>query len=239
MSSKIFTLPGVKAELMFHVKQSAATLHDLFVVAGGRRPDADWLKSAACGKSIYCADKGFTYCRAAGLVPVALYGDRDSAAADAYTEAQDLGVQVYTYPAAKDDTDLQLVLQNLPEGDLIASGIWGGRFDHLYSNIYSLLNCKQQRQCQVLLADDKELLLLLEAGESVKVQLERPVEAVSLLPLSPAVIVDFTGVQWELQQSELKQLYPYAISNLPKDMAQPMYCACHEGSLGLYIKFAN
>ena len=49
----------------------------LVVVAGGRRPDPQWLRRAAEGLPVAAADRGADHCRAAGLVPGFLYGDRD------------------------------------------------------------------------------------------------------------------------------------------------------------------
>ena len=69
-----------------------------------------------------------------------LYGDRDSTAPGAWEEFVRKGARAKTYPVNKDDTDLSLVLQDLP-GDrtVLATGIWGGRADHLFGNLYTLL----------------------------------------------------------------------------------------------------
>ena len=172
-------------------------------------------------------------------MPAELFGDCDSSSQAVYRQAQAAGTAVHSFNPAKDDTDLQLLLHNLPEGDILASGIWGGRFDHLYSNVYTLLGVKKQRGCQVMLADDKEFMLLLTAGESVELKLQTAAEAVSLLPLSESTTVDFTGVRWPLQQATLRQLYPYAISNEVNADAEKICCTCHSGALGLYIRWAD
>ena len=109
----------------------------------------------------------------------------------------------------------------------------------LYSNVYTLLGVKKQRDCRVILADDKEFMLLLTEGESVELKLQAAAEAVSLLPLSESTTVDFTGVRWPLQQATLRQLYPYAISNEVLEGAEKICCTCHSGALGLYIRWAE
>ncbi|WP_293695174.1 thiamine diphosphokinase [uncultured Phascolarctobacterium sp.] len=242
MAAKLFVLPELELRVMFHVKHHAAALspnEDLLVVAGGRGPQNEWLHSVSSGKKIYCADCGAEYCLAAGCVIAELFGDCDSSSQAVYKQARAAGTEVHSFNPAKDDTDLQLLLQNLPEGDIIASGIWGGRFDHLYSNVYTLLGVKKQRGCQVILADDKEFMLLLTEGESAELKLQVAAEAVSLLPLSESTTVDFTGVRWPLQQAILRQLYPYAISNEMRDGADKICCSCHSGALGLYIRWAE
>ena len=241
--------------LMFHVKhqtQLAAAeanvsretlmpspVPELLVVAGGRAPQPDWLCSAAKGRSVYAADRGAACCLNAGVVPRALYGDCDSTTEDVYERLAALGTQVQRFLPEKDDTDLQLLLKSLPSGSLLATGIWGGRFDHLFSNVYTLLGVKQQRGGVVLLADEQELLLLLEAGEDVELELHAEVEAVSLLPLSAETCVDFSGVHWPLKNAALNQRYPYAISNVPSGKDARLHCSCHAGAVGLYIRWQD
>lgn len=235
MESKLFVLPQLKLRVMFHVKHGTALspVEDILLVAGGRAPRLSWLQQVAAGKALYCADRGADACLAAGLVPLELFGDCDSSTQTVYAKVAALGSKVHSFNPAKDDTDLQLLLQNLPAGDIVATGIWGGRFDHLYSNIFSLLGAKKQRCCQVLLADTKELMLLLTAGEAAELELRQKPVAISLLPLTAEAQVDFKGVRWPLSNAKLEQLYPYAISN--EQSEKKICCICSSGAVGLYI----
>lgn len=250
MRTKMFSLPEVQLTTMFHVKHSSddrvmdddvsretSASPTLVVVAGGRAPQLEWLKCVSAGNIVYAADRGAACCLAAGIVPVELYGDCDSTTNETYQEAERFGTQVKRFNPAKDDTDLQLLLKNLPAGDVLATGIWGGRFDHLYSNVYTLLGMKQERKCQVLMADEQEFMLLLTAEEAVELKLQVKAEAISLLPLSAETCVDFSGVRWPLEKASLQQLYPYAISN--EAQAEKICCKCYSGALGLYIKFCG
>ena len=204
-------------------------------------------KAGSCknGRTLlYCADRGTQYALAAGLAPQLIVGDGDSAAADVYERALALGAALERYDPAKDDTDLQLLLAKLPAADIIASGVWGGRFDHLYSAVFSLLGWKKKqlqcgRRCRVLLADEREVMLLLEAGESCKVKFKAPklVQAVSLLPLSADAAADIAGVRWPLNNAALRQSYPYAISNELAAGAEGFTAGCRCGSIGVYISF--
>ncbi len=206
------------------------------VVAGGRAPALDWLRQAAMVRKIYCADRGIEVCIRAGLQVEELYGDGDSGSAAAYAQAMAAGTRVHRYPPAKDDTDLQLVLQCLPKKAVLCSGVWSGRFDHLYSNIFSLLSYKLREQVRVCLADEREVMVLLSAGEAVELSFKKQPLALSLLPLTPTTQVSLTGAQWPLQQEELTMLHPYAISNVPE---QQCSCSCITGALGLYMSFAE
>ena len=230
MNTKLFKLPQFTAEVILPKQYTETKL----LVAGGRTPDIAWLGEVVATKKLYCADKGIEVCLQANLVPTALFGDGDSGSKDAYKKAQTLGTKVETFPVEKDDTDLQLVLQNLEGSDLICTGVWGGRFDHLYSNVFSLLSYKEEHQAQVILADDKEAMLLVTAKEAVKICLHKKVKALSLLPLSEVNKVTLKNVRWELQEAELKLLHPYAISNIPQD---EFTFECLDGKIGLYLCF--
>ena len=230
MNTKLFKLPQFTAEVILPKQYNETKL----VVAGGRTPEVAWLGEVAATKKLYCADKGIEVCLQANLVPTALFGDGDSGSKDAYEKAQNLGTKLETFPVEKDDTDLQLVLQNLEDSDLICTGVWGGRFDHLYSNVFSLLSYKEAHQVQVILADEKEAMLLVTAKEAVKISLHKKVKALSLLPLSEVNKVTLKNVRWELQEAELKLLHPYAISNIPQE---EFTFECLDGKIGLYLCF--
>ena len=168
-------------------------------------------------------------------MPQLVVGDCDSSSPAFYEQAQALGAKLELHPPAKDDTDLQLLLKSLSPAPLVASGIWGGRFDHLFSNVYSLLQFKKQHDTQVLLADEHELMVLLCSEEEVTLQLEHAekVQALSLIPLSATAVISLDGVRWPLAKAALKQQHPYAISN--EVIAEFIQCLCHEGDVGLYI----
>lgn len=233
MLTQKFILPQCTAEITAFEQQETC-----FVTAGGRRPDLNWLQKAAAGYTVYCADAGGAYCLEAGIMPQRLYGDGDSAGAEVYKKLAAQGTNIFQYPPAKDDTDLQLVLQQCTGCNLIVSGIWGGRFDHLYSNVFSLLGYKAKHGCQVIMADEQEVMLLLQDSESVHVSIDKlqNVKAVSLLPLSNEVQVNIAGVRWPLQQAQLQLLYPYAISNEPLG---DFTCDCLAGAVGLYLCFTE
>lgn len=233
MAETELSLPQFKLKISGGIYPKATKM----IVAGGRAPQSRWLKEAACGLQVSCADKGAVYCQQAGIVPWLLCGDGDSAGQDIYAALAEQKTEIARFNPLKDDTDLQLLLTRQSGANLIASGVFGGRFDHLYSNIYSLLAYrKHSAGAAVVLADDKEALLLLTQGEKAVITLPEPdkIKAASLLPLTPQAKVSISGVQWPLQEAELEMLHPYAISN--KALAN-ILCSCQQGDLGLYFCF--
>ena len=109
--------------------------------------------------------------------------------------------------------------------------------DHLYSNVFSLLNYKIQRDVQVVMADEQEILLLLQEDESLifKPFIPENIEALSLLPLTDCNEVTLQGVQWNLEYAPLLSAHPYAISNMVEQ--EKVVFTCNQGRVGFYLKY--
>ena len=209
----------------FVIKNCEECGNDFIVAAaGGRKPDLNWFKAAAAGKKVYCADKGIEISFDAGMKPELLCGDDDSAGKDYLQRAQQQDIKTALFNPAKDDTDLQLLLTMLPQkAPLLITGIWGGRFDHLYSNVFSLLAYKQKSGVPVIMADEAEVMVLLTSGESLEFTPQQDFTALSLL--------------WPLENAQLLQNNPYAVSN--EITADVVKVKCHGGCAGFYLKTAG
>jgi len=212
------------------------TLPPGLVLAGGRKPAVNWLTQVGANcKEIFVADKGLNYAVAAGLKPSLVVGDGDSADAALWTRAKSETL-VKEFPVAKDHTDLQLLLQELPPDRLyLCSGVWGGRYDHLYSAVHSLAALVQKCQLPVLIADERELMVLLPAGKKCTFTPppeERP-QAVSVLPLCGKTCCSLSGVRWPLEHAVLTESDPYAVSN--ELVKESLEFTSEDGIAALYI----
>ena len=204
-------------------------------IAGGRVPSVSLVKKLAVEKHVFCADKGIDIALKAGVLTKLLLGDGDSAVAEEYQKAMEQGTKVIRYPREKDATDLQLLLENLENKHLCITGVWGGRFDHLYSNCYSLLKWSRETGKKIVMVDDKEIMVFLKSEDDVAIRLVddiRP-KAISLLNFSNDAVVDLQGVYWSLDKAHLNYLQPYAISN--EAVENKLFCHCYSGEIGLYI----
>lgn len=221
----------------FILKNSAEKKDFVIAAAGGRKPELSWFKKAACGRKIYCADRGIEICFDAGFKPELLCGDADSASQAYLQKAKDEKIKALLFNPAKDDTDLQLLLNNLPlKSNLLITGIWGGRFDHLYSNVFSLCSYKKRTNTAVIMADEQELMVLLAAGESLEFTACDDFKALSLIPLENSC-VSLSGTRWPLKKAELLISNPYAISN--EITSEVVKMSCHSGFAGFYLKTAG
>lgn len=215
----------------------------ILIVAGGRAPDADWLKKTYREEDLlWSVDRGLEVCLETGLIPDRVIGDFDSVSEEALQRAIDLGVSLDRFPAEKDLTDLQLALKTAGKKhgalQVLVSGCWGGRFDHNFSNLYSLVWAREWGLDVVSMADDKEVLCYLEGPGEVCLVAEAFPDALSLLALSPVCRgVSVSGVRWELHEKDLFLERPFAVSNRLMPEKGDCRISLKEGILGVYLNW--
>ncbi|MBP2644916.1 MAG: thiamine pyrophosphokinase [Firmicutes bacterium] len=232
--SNVLSLPQLNFLFSYNLPE-----RQVLLVAGGRPPASSWLAAAAGSFTVWGVDSGVDSLKNSDVQPVAVIGDGDSATPAAWEWAKSLGIPVEIHPPEKDLTDLQLALQRTGElyeqAAVIVTGVWGGRFDHTFSNIYSLLGSKTFGLAPCCAADDKEILVLLHGPDRVNIQLKHQPSAVSLLPLSDCSGVTITGVRWPLNKVTLSTGLPYAISNRPTTDKTRLSVSLDHGCLGIYL----
>lgn len=219
----------------------------VLLVAGGRTPDVQWLRSVAqTSCAILAVDKGAEYCKKAGLVPYLYVGDKDSAGMDVLQWVSEAGMEVLEFSSEKDLTDLQLALsetaKRFPGSGVLVTGGWGGRFDHLFSAVFSMVWSCKWGVSPLGMADEKEILLFLKGPERIILEFREVPCNFSLLALSGRCgDVSVEGVRWELHGEEILLDEPYAVSNEVlrggvenKDKVE---VSVGKGMLGLYLDF--
>ena len=215
---------------------SSTPAREIFFVSGGRVPNIDWFKKVYGGRKIFCIDKGIELCKACEIVPNFFIGDFDSANQSAVAWAQKKNIPVEKYPTDKDYTDTQLALKRAEEifGEHVAilTGCFGGRFDHLYSTIFTCAALNRK----IFLADEREIIFYLRGGESADVEFFKKPLAVSLLPMtSTCAGVTTKNLHWELNNATLTQNFPNAISN--RIDADKISVSVGSGTLAIYFCF--
>ena len=218
---------------------AAVPQEPVVLVAGGRAPTLAWLTELARIYPVWAIDRGADVCQAAGLNPQILLGDADSATGEAWQWLTGLATPVLRYPADKDDSDLQLALRELtrqrPGSAALLTGGWGGRFDHAWSNVSSLIQAMDQGLGPAALIDQAETMFLLSGGQQLTFEFVHVPKIISLIPLAPTCEQVFSsGVHWPLNGARLSLHEPAAISNrLAKDSQQIMV-GLQSGILGVY-----
>ncbi len=225
--NNIISLPEV------HVSYSAPLPPgELLLAGGGRAPAADWLCQAAGGRQLWCIDRGIDCCHRAGLVPLRLIGDGDSATEQSWQWAEENNVPIEKFPVKKDYTDTQLALEMAAAEQkyVVLTGAMGGRFDHAYSTIFSFGHSRLHG----CIADEQEAVFFLRGNEKISLTFQKHAKAISLLPLTATASgVTIQGVYWPLQDAELTQELPYAVSN--EADGEKITIALADGILAVYI----
>ena len=198
------------------------------IISGGEYSPMDDIKAA---EYIIACDRGYSYAKRSGIVPDLLLGDFDS-----YTGKLPEGAAVERLPREKDDTDTMHAVRRALELGFTRISLYcalGGRLDHALANVFSLIGSGLDG----MMADDREMLLVMRQNDEVSVRLDSAPLAISLIALSPICDgVTITGTHWPLHDAVLKAYEPYAVSNkLKKESDGTFTVALKNGILGLYI----
>ena len=199
---------------------------------GGRAPTAGWVKKLPPAGEVFAADHGLDCCRKNSIIPDYILGDGDSAAPDTWTWGKNLGVPIEEFPVAKDLTDTQLALTKMKKAPLILiTGAFGGRFDHLYSLMFS---CAQQK-VPCIISDEQETIAFVKKDEELTFHFNVQPQAISLLPFTAACTgVTINNVRWPLTNATLTQTFPNAISNELLPDQSKLTVNIQQGILGIY-----
>ena len=215
---------------------------EFLLVAGGRRPDEKFFTVLSRGRKIFAVDKGIEICRDVNILPEILIGDFDSAESSAVNWALENKIPIERHPVDKDLTDTQLALNLLKTNSslfplpssLIITGIFGGRFDHLFSNVFTCAAAK----VATCLVDEREVIFFVRGGESFTVKFFVRPMALSLLPITEICEgVTLKNVHWELNGATLRQNFPNAVSNRVE--ADTIKISATKGTLAVYAGFRD
>ena len=206
---------------------------EILFTAGGRRPSDEFFMEVSQGRKIFAVDKGIEICRDFNILPEILIGDFDSAESSAVNWASKNKIPIERHPVDKDLTDTQLGLKLVDEKKfLLITGIFGGRFDHLFSNVFTCATSK----IKTCLADEREIIFFVKGGECFDVKFFVKPEALSLLPITETVEgVTLKNVRWELDGATLRQNFPTAVSN--RVQSDTIKISVTTGTLAVYFNF--
>lgn len=207
---------------------------EILLVGGGRFPSENYFLQLAENRKIFCIDRGIKICHDLKILPEILIGDFDSAEKIFVDWAAENKIKIIRHPVEKDFTDTQLALELLKNSSAILTGAFGGRFDHLFSTIFSCANFESK----IFLADEHEIIFYLHGGETATINFfEKPV-AVSLLPMKNICDgVTTKNLHWELNNAKLFQNLPNAISN--RNENAEIKISVETGTLAIYFSFKD
>jgi len=165
---------------------------------------------------VICADAGIEACRRLGLSPDIVIGDMDSAPGPLIEWARRLGACIRQYPADKDQTDMELALDEataLGSKVAVATGVTGGRIDHTLANI-DLCLCYARRGLNLAAVEEWGEIFFL-AGRARSATISGSVgDIVSLIPrCGSARAVRTCGLHYALDGDDLQYGVSRGVSN--------------------------
>lgn len=210
--------------------------NEILFIGGGRSPEEKYFLQLAENKKIFCIDRGIEICRKLNIFPEILIGDFDSAKKISVDWAVKNKIPIERHPIEKDFTDTQLAINFAEKSEknfsAIITGIFGGRADHLFSNIFTCAAAENK----FFLADEKEIIFYIKDGECAEIFFEKKPVAVSLLPITKICEgVTTENFHWQLKNAKLFQKFPNAVSN--RIESEKIKIIVEHGTLAIYFCF--
>jgi thiamine pyrophosphokinase len=186
----------------------------IIILANGELPDLTNARSLLQKDDyIICADGGTRHALTLGIEPDLIIGDLDSADQQVIQRFRVDGVHVASYPQDKNETDLELAIEQAiklnPQKILIVAAL-GGRLDQTLANI-GLLSDPRLAEFHVRLDDGVEEIFL--CRDQVEVH-GKSGDIVSLIPWQGAASgIRTNKLKWALQDETLYPDKTRGISN--------------------------
>lgn len=163
---------------------------------------------------IICADGGIRHLQNMGITPHLWLGDFDSCRfSELISRYPELSkVEIITLNKAKDETDTHyacITAINKGYKDIVIWGAFGGRIDHMLSNIH-LLEFLKNNNISAKIEDEKNTLQLCDGLKEFK----KTRKYLSILPLTDTTVISKTkGLLYPLNNFTLKREISMGVSN--------------------------
>lgn len=203
----------------------------LFV--NGEMRDARAVQKTLTGEELLVGvDGGTRHLLNLGYFPHLVIGDLDSLSRQQLGLLAREGVTIHQYPAEKDETDLELALQETHQmgiREIVIIAALGGRLDQTLGNLL-LLTSPDYQDCLIRLFDGEEEVFIIRHDGEIH---GRAGDVISLIPLSRCVQgVKTEGLKYPLKGETLWMDRSRGISN---EMLIDHACVCVEDGLLLCL----
>jgi len=163
---------------------------------------------------IVSADGGLRYIRSLNLIPKLVVGDLDSVNNNDIEFINDNSIEILLFPTDKDQTDLEIALEELVKRDykdILVIGALGGRIDQTLANL-GLISSISNDDIRVEFDDGREHIMLIRNRLTLS---GKKGDTVSLIPLcSPVKGIRTKGLQYPLTNESLLPDQTRGISNV-------------------------
>ncbi|MDE6666004.1 MAG: thiamine diphosphokinase [Ruminococcus sp.] len=177
------------------------------IFAGGEFSDLCFSDTKA--DLVVCADRGYIYAEKLGIVPDIVTGDFDS-----YTGELPECPEIYRSVPEKDDTDTMLALKLAIERnctDVRLYGGTGGRFDHTFANVQTLIYA-HEHGCNMTIYDSDNIITVQGVGTESYEKYDG--WYFSVFSLTEKLHIEkMTGVKYPVENHIFTQGFPLGVSN--------------------------
>lgn len=141
------------------------------IVANGMMddPGAEFDRWVRDDDPVIAADGGTNHLLKCGRYPRYIIGDLDSISPQTRTDLQAHGVVFHTYPAHKDETDLEIAMMwaasHFPTAQMVILGAMGGRPDQALANLL-LLGLPEMKGQDMVIADKNWTVRVIHGGHT-------------------------------------------------------------------------
>lgn len=183
------------------------------IFAGSEIQDYGFIDTRA--DLVICADRGIIHAEKLGIKPDIIVGDFDS-----YIGKIPECREIFRSVPEKDDTDTMLALKiALERGitDIRLYGATGGRFDHTYANIQTLIYA-YEHNCKMSIYDENNIITIQGAGTEIYPKYKDWYFSVFALT-EKLYVKKMTGVKYPVEDYVFTQGFPLGVSNEITDMA--------------------
>ncbi|MGC6412856.1 MAG: thiamine diphosphokinase [Candidatus Puniceispirillaceae bacterium] len=179
--------------------------HRLLLIGGGVA-ETSWIQHFAASSYVVAVDSGLAACLAAGIMPDAVIGDLDSADETQLATARAQQVAIHQI-GEQDTTDFEKALTYFSEGDVIALGFLGKRFDHALASIHVLARYPDR---SILLLSQYDAMMLKKGSCRLSVPSD---SRLSIWPVQPVEFVRSEGLFWPLDGLKMAPGHQIGTSN--------------------------
>jgi len=162
---------------------------------------------------LIAVDGGAGVCVAAGYRPDLVVGDLDSLDVAVATELRSRGVEFVVFPVLKDETDLDLALQQARARgctEVTITGAFSGRLDHTLAAIGTVARAADLRP---VIREPHQTGWMLSADHRDALRVTPKGTTFSVLAITSAATVSISGSHWQLDHAKLGALQSVGVSN--------------------------
>ncbi len=189
-----------------------------FIIGSAPHSDiSEGVKQIEPNDFVVCADGGYLFAQKQGITPDLIVGDFDSSPVP-----QNFTGEMIQLPVMKDDTDTMYCLKEcMKRGyrDFVLLGMTGGREDHTYANLCTLMYAFKHG-ARAKLTDGKSEIFLAE-NECVRIS-DKKGCTFSVFPFGCGqCTVSLKGFLYGLTEGTLEASFPLGVSNeVTSDLAE-------------------